>query len=129
MKHYLIVDYWMRRLVGATLLVMAGCATPPPVATPIDGVSNADQQNYEQMFDVAVKAMKKMGSVQFANREHGTISGSTPSGVNLEIEIVRDAGRTPQLQVQALLPEGMKEMGNISEPDRYLDIYRQLSQR
>ena len=126
MKLHLFVDYWMRHLAGATLLVIAGCATPPPVATPGGSV---DQQSYEQMFDVAVKAMKKMGSVQFSNRERGTISGSTPSGVNLEIEIVRDAGRTPQLQVQALLPEGMKEMGNISEPDRYLDIYRQLSQR
>jgi hypothetical protein len=31
--------------------------------------------------------------------------------------------------VQALLPEGMRGLGDINEPDRYLDIYRQLSQR
>ncbi|MBI3774103.1 MAG: hypothetical protein HY273_00875 [Gammaproteobacteria bacterium] len=65
----------------------------------------------------------------FQNRERGTISGFTPSGVTLEVEIVRDAGRAPQLQVQALLPEGMRGLGDINEPDRYLDIYRQLSQR
>ena len=119
-----IPQYWLRCLAGALLVTVAGCATQSPVTTvPVD------QQGYDQMFEIAVKAMKKMGSVQFSNRDRGTITGTTPSGVTLEVEIIRDAGRTPQLQVQARLPEGMSEMGNISEPDRYLDIYRQLSQR
>ena len=117
---------WMSCFAGSLFLLIAGCATQAPVATV---PAAADQQGFEQMFDVAIKAMKKMGSVQFSNRERGTISGYTPSGVTLEIELVREAGRTPQLQVQALLPEGMRGLGDINEPDRYLDIYRQLSQR
>ena len=93
------LHHLLRCFAGALLITLGGCATQPPVtATP------AEQQSYEQMFDVAIKAMKKMGSVQFSNREQGTISGVTPSGVTLEIEIVRDAGKTPQMQVQALLP-------------------------
>jgi len=124
MKAELTFQSWMRCLAGALFTLVAGCATQSPVAT-----APIESQSYEQMFETAVKAMNKMGSVQFSNRERGTISGFTPSGVTLEVEIVRDAGRAPQLQVQALLPEGMRGMGNISEPDRYLDIYRQLSQR
>lgn len=115
---------WKRGWIFAFFVTVAGCATQPPVAAPM-----ADQQAYDQVFDTAVKAMKKMGSVQFSDRERGTISGFTPSGVILEIEIIREPDRAPQLQVQALLPEGMADMGNINEPDRYLDIYRQLSQR
>ena len=124
MKANFVFHFWMRCFAGALLAAISGCATQTPVATAPD-----DQQGYEQMFEIALKTMKKMGTVQFSNRDRGTISGVTPSGVTLEIEIVRDAGRAPQLQVQALLPEGMREMGDISEPDRYLDIYRQLSQR
>ncbi len=124
MKADLSFQDWMRRLAGALLVAVAGCAAQTPVANvPVE------QQSYEQMFEIAVKAMKKMGNVQAASRELGTIVGMTPSGVTLEVQIVRDAGRTPQLQVQAVLPEGMTGMGNISEPDRYLDIYRKLSQR
>jgi len=73
--------------------------------------------------------MDKMGTVLFSNRDKGTISGVTPSGVTLEILFVREEGRAPQLEVQALLPEGMTGMGDINEPDRYLDIYRKLSRR
>lgn len=125
MKAAFVFHYGLRCFAGALLAVVSGCATQAPIATAPPG----EQQGYEQMFDIAVKAMKKMGTVQFSNLERGTISGVTPSGVSLEIEIVREAGRTPQLQVQALLPEGMREMGDINEPDRYLDIYRQLSER
>lgn len=126
MKTKLVIP-WIRWLVaGILFVVVSGCATEAPVMpVPV----TADQQSYDQIFDTAVKAMKKMGTVQFENRERGTISGSTPSGVILEVEIIRDTGPTPQLQVQARLPEGMTDMGNINEPDRYLDIYRQLSLR
>jgi hypothetical protein len=94
MKTNFAFNYSVRHLVGALFVALAGCATQSPVAT-----APIELQNYDQMFETAVKAMNKMGSVQFSNRDRGTISGFTPSGVT------------------------------ISEPDRYLDIYRQLSQR
>lgn len=120
-----LLQNWKRGWwILAIFVAVAGCATQPPVTTPA-----ADQQSYDLVFDTAVKAMKKMGNVQFSDRERGTISGFTPSGVTLEIEIIRETDRAPQLQVQALLPEGMADLGNINEPDRYLDIYHKLSQK
>lgn len=126
MKANLVLQYGMRNLAGALLVAVAGCATQTPVAT---APAEAQAESYEQMFEIAVKAMDKMGTVLFANRDKGTISGVTPSGVTLEILFVREDGRAPQLEVQALLPEGMTGMGDINEPDRYLDIYRKLSRR
>lgn len=126
MKANLFFQYGMRNLAGALLVAVAGCATQAPVAT---APAEAPADSYEQMFETAVKAMDKMGTVLFSNREKGTISGVTPSGVTLEILFVREEGRAPQLEVQALLPEGMTGMGDINEPDRYLDIYRKLSRR
>ena len=128
MKANLVFHYWMHALVGALLVVGGGCATQNPVA-PATSPVESQTQTYEQMFEIAVKAMDKMGTVQTANRDSGTILGVTPSGVTLEVLILREVGRAPQIQVQALLPEGMTGMGDISEPDRYLDIYRILSRR
>lgn len=130
MKANLIFHYRMRNLAGALLLVaVAGCATQTTQAPMATAPAEAPAESYEQMFETAVKAMDKMGTVLFSNREKGTISGVTPSGVTLEILFVREEGREPQLEVQALLPEGMTGMGDINEPDRYLDIYRKLSRR
>lgn len=109
--------------VFAFCLVLMACA--PPVR---DATAPVEAQSYETVFENAVRVMNKMGHVLTASRDQGLISGMTPSGVMLEIEILRGTG-TPQLQVQARIPESLQGTGAITEPDRYLDLYRKLSRR
>jgi len=80
-------------------------------------------------FDKAVRAMEKMGRVEQSDFEHGIITGITHTGVAMEIEVVQREGRTPELNVQAELPAGMAGLGTISEPDRYMAIFRDLGSR
>ena len=113
-----------RQCIYASLLfVVAACAPPVREAT-----APVEAHSYETVFENAVRVMNKMGHVLTANRDQGLITGMTPSGVTLEIEILR-AGGTSQLQVQARIPESLQGTGAITEPDRYLDLYRNLSRR
>lgn len=110
-------------ICAALLITSAGCA--PAVR---DVTAPAEPQSFEVIFENAVRAMNKMGHVLTANRDQGLITGMTPSGVTLEIEILRGDG-TPQIQVQARIPESLQGTGAITEPDRYLDLYRKFSRR
>jgi hypothetical protein len=101
--------------------------TPAPAAAAAPKAAEAvDQHEY---FDKAVRAMEKMGRVEKADFEQGLIQGVTHSGVAMEIEVVFHEGRTPELNVQAELPPGMAGLGTISEPDRYMAIFRELGTR
>jgi hypothetical protein len=70
-----------------------------------------------------------MGRVEKSDPTRGYISGITPSGVKLEVDVIRVNGRSPEVQVQAQVPEGLAGLGDITEPERYLNIYRSLGGR
>lgn len=111
-------------ILSSICLALASCA--PAVR---DATAPMEPQEYDVIFENAVRAMNKMGHVLTANRDQGLITGMTPSGVTLEIEILRAGGAIPQLQVQARIPESLQGTGAITEPDRYLDLYRKISRR
>lgn len=124
MQQHITFSTLIRLMAVALILATSGCATPDSIPTPAPTA-----QGYEAMFENAVKAMTKMGKVEISNRDLGIVTGITPSGVTLEVEILREPGKAPQLQVQAKVPDGLVGLGEINEPDRYLDIYRRFAGR
>ena len=121
----------------SVIFMLGGCAqstvapessaTPAPAATPPPAVT--EKVDHHEFFDKAVRAMEKMGRVENADFDHGLIQGVTHSGVSMEIEIVFHDDRTPELNVQAELPDGMTGLGTINEPDRYMAIFREMGSR
>lgn len=124
MKQHITFSTLTRLMTVALMLAISGCATQDSITAPAPTA-----EGYETMFENALKAMNKMGRVEISNRDLGIISGITPSGVTLEVEILREQGKAPQLQVQAKVPDGLVGLGEINEPDRYLDIYRRFAGR
>lgn len=122
--------YW---LVVCVVSAVVSCTQSQAVREPVSSAASAPaptaQVDPREFFDKAVRAMEKMGRVEQADFDHGIITGVTHSGVAMEIEIVQRENRPPELNVQAELPMGMSGLGTISEPDRYMAIFRELGSR
>jgi hypothetical protein len=119
-----------RAVAGSLLFLLSACAAPERGASaPVKTSATEAPASFEQVFEIAEKAMNQMGHVENADPARGYISGVTPSGVRLEVDVIRVSGRSPEVQVQAQVPEGMAGTGDITEPERYLNIYRSLGGR
>lgn len=85
--------------------------------------------SYENAYRTAIDAMNQIGRVQREDKDRGLIYGQSRSGVMLDVDLRHAQGKATDIYVKGSLPAGKFGVGSVTEPDDYLRIFTNLSQR